>query len=195
MNKFVQYYRENIFLFPIFIMILGGLGRGIENSLLFLFLLTNLIVVLFLFQRKEYGHFLKHKQVMLLWLLIYLSWMMSIALNESYEVGLKEWLVSFLTSSTIMLSLLFYKQVAIQNLLHSKSVLYLVVFGLAVFFINLFSCRLNDNCEVRSSVTTLPVSLYFVFLAIPLYVMFERKWKLIFAFLSLFVFGFILRSY
>jgi O-antigen ligase len=94
-QKMTTYFRQNVWLFPLLLLCLSYLGRGVSNTLALLFVIWGLLSIR--------GNVLReYKGILSIYALLIASFALSTHLGGGFDIGAKQWLVFTLYSLVLI---------------------------------------------------------------------------------------------
>ncbi len=175
---------------PIFIISLGQTGRGVLNTLIFLYFLLGLFSIFFAYFKGRNVLNSVDFAFSGIWFSIFVFSLISTFFNDALDTGFKEWIVAFLSSTVLLFSMMFSN---FKNVFSSKALFALIVFSLGLFAVTLATCLLNNECIPGEKVHGMTTAVLLPLLIIPLYYYKNDKWFVYFlgaAFLCFFLLSF-----
>lgn len=168
--RILDKYQNYSIILPLAVMCIGSLGRGVQNSLMFLYFLSGLIgIVVYLRKIDNRSGFLPSKTIpiVVIWILIFVGSFWSTIYNDALDVGMKQWLVALLSSSVLFFVLVHTKN--IRQFFQSRLLFVLPFIPVFVLSFDLAKCYLDARCVAASHVSPTSVPLLVAFILIPFY--------------------------
>lgn len=154
----LQIYKRYVLLLPVMVVALGELGRGVFNSLLFLYFVSSLGLFISLSASTRHSAAIRqHTGLLLIWVSIFGFSMLTTLFNGAFSVGYQQWLVALLSSSVLFFVMYFYDDV--EDVAGSNVLLFLLLFVFSFFVVRLFNCVLDTSCIPALSVPEMSIAM------------------------------------
>lgn len=170
----LRYITRHAAFLPIAVMCLGALGRGVMNSLLFLYFISALGAVVYCVKNSDYRLPKNLAEIAIIWLLMVCGALVSLIYNDAIDVGIKHWGIALLSSTTVFFTLLLPFRTS--GLYSNNGVAILVVFALGLIGIKLFDCVMDEICIPAVSVSVMVVPVIATFLVFAFHRFFKKNW-------------------
>ena len=175
MNYLVRRFQQYAYVLPLLVLGIGAMGRGVTNSLLFLYFLWGVIASVGALRNIcDDLHDRKIMSIAIIWLAVYTSFLISNVYNDALDIGWKQLLVAFLSSTTLLFTLWHANQ--FHLLFNNKLLKWSLLFILALYLYQLTGCMLDENCHPASSVSVMTLSVMYSFSVIFIYHHFHNNW-------------------
>ena len=176
MQKLSLFYRNNVIAIGLLILFLGYLGRGVENSLLTLNLFLAINVSIYLILQNSFKLELQKASTTLIfvWAGMYLLWLISTQFNGVLSLGIVHWLVSFLSSSIVLMIVILQNPDSLQASLRSKYLAFGLAISLSYFVLSFLNCFGDKQCHPATDISAMSIPIIFPFIS--LFLMQKPRW-------------------
>jgi O-antigen ligase len=179
MDLVLRYVSRHAAFLPVVVLCLGTLGRGVMNSLLFLYFIFALSAVFYHVKQNDYRLPKNIGVIGIIWFCLFSGAMLSLSYNDAFDVGIKHWGIALLSSATVFFTLLLPFKTG--GLYSNKGLTIIVLLTLAYVGVKLFVCVLDEVCIPAVSVSTMVVPIVASFLLFTFHRFIEKNWFLWFS--------------
>ncbi len=187
-TKNMGWVKNNLILMPQFVVFFGYLGRGVFNTLLFIYFIIGFFFLIKGFSKYKSLMSFDKKMVLILWLMTYLIWAFGCFVNGVIDLGYKQWLISFLSSFVMVYVLVFSSASFSADSLSSNFILLGIVVYFSTVLVRIFDCYLGDNCAAASTIDVMSIPIVTPIVGVYFLLWFQSRWFIYFSIFCLFSF-------